>query len=297
MKLYQWIWRVALLVVLHVVLFTLGGQWLGPPVGDSPPVATGQVWVALLAIGGVDVGLLAFLIRRSRLYGARLATFVAVFFYFTKTFTSVIEAAYFMKNVTPAMVPGLFLMTLPLCFALPLVAVPLLGRSRGDVTVDSWLPVQMGRGELALKIVVLSAVVYPFLFFVFGYFVAWTSPAVRAFYGGGAAQGFVPHLAASFAAAPLLYPLEAARGAMWVVAAWAVLGTTRGSWWQLTLFVGLAFALLQNDVHWLPNALMPVEVRTLHFVETASSNFLNALAIGWLLHRSHRAQPLPFLGA
>jgi hypothetical protein len=90
-----------------------------------------------------------------------------------------------------------------------------------------------------------------------------------------------------FRADPLIYPFEVLRGAMWVAAAWLMLRTTRGPWWQGALLVGAWFALVQNDVHLLPNPLMAPQIRAYHFVETATSNFVNALCIGWALSRSH----------
>jgi hypothetical protein len=40
---------------------------------------------------------------------------------------------------------------------------------------------------------------------------------------------------------------------------------------------------VENDVHLLPNPLMPAAVRQMHFIETASSNFLYGLLTAWLL--------------
>ena len=43
----------------------------------------------------------------------------------------------------------------------------------------------MGRAEWWSKLVFLSAIVYPAVFFLFGYYVAWSSSALREFYGFG----------------------------------------------------------------------------------------------------------------
>jgi hypothetical protein len=92
---------------------------------------------------------------------------------------------------------------------------------------------------------------------------------------------------------PLTYPFEVMRGLLWVLFALPVLATTRGRWWVGPLLAALAFALIQNDVHLIPNPLMPPMVRLAHFIETASSNFIWAWAIGFLLVRPGRTGIAP----
>ncbi|HEX5834694.1 MAG TPA: hypothetical protein VFY34_12605, partial [Pyrinomonadaceae bacterium] len=51
-----------------------------------------------------------------------------------------------------------------------------------------------------------------------------------------------------------------------------------GEWWESGLAVALLFAVMTSQLL-LPNPLMPAEVRMVHLVETATSNFL----FGWLV--------------
>jgi len=53
----------------------------------------------------------------------------------------------------------------------------------------------------------------------------------------------------------------------------------KGEWWEAGLAVALSFAVLMNSQLLLPNPLMPQEVRMVHLLETASSNFL----FSWLV--------------
>jgi hypothetical protein len=130
----------------------------------------------------------------------------------------------------------------------------------------------------------LAAVVYPALFFAAGYLIAWQSPAVRSFYTGSTAlAGPVEHFSTLLRADPWVYPFEAFRGLLWVGASLALLRTTRWPWWWATLCVALAFCFVQNDLHLLPNPLMPAAVSQVHFIETGASNFLFAFIIGWVL--------------
>ena len=49
----------------------------------------------------------------------------------------------------------------------------------------------------------------------------------------------------------------------------------------------LLFTLVQNDVHLIPNPLMPPVVQRFHFIETVSSNAVFAVLISWLMSRAH----------
>lgn len=282
--------KVLLLVVVYVVLFAAGSALLLPAslVGDTPqPEGAGAV-LPLLAIAFIDVGVILGIVVTSRLRGWRLWAVTSVVVYGAKTFTSQLESAYFMKNVTPQMLPGLFLMTLPAIFVVALLAVRFFGRNKDDDDEPALRIPTMSPAEWTLKLTVLSALVYPILFFTFGYFVAFRSEAVRLFYGFTELQPFLTHLGRSFSEDPFLLPFEAMRGALWVGFAVALIWTTRGSGWLGGLWAVLVFSLVQNDVHLLENPLMPEEVRHYHFIETASSNAINAVLITWAMRRSHR---------
>jgi hypothetical protein len=105
----------------------------------------------------------------------------------------------------------------------------------------------------------------------------------------GRAPGLHPHMARTLSQDPWLYPFEALRGLLWVALAVPVIRTTRGRAWEAGLLTALLFGLVMNDVHLLPNPLMPAPVRAIHFVETASSNFIWGWAIVWPLHRRQAA--------
>lgn len=274
------------LLVAFLFLFAAGAALLGPR--DLPPPASGTPMgaaLALLAVAAMDVPLLAALAVTSRLRGARLWMTLSCFQWFVMTVTSQLEAAYFMPNVRLSLVPALMGMTLPLCLFFPPLAMATFGlfRARPDLA-PAWRSPAIGRGETAARIVVLAAIVYPFLFFPAGYFIAWQSPALRQFYSGSTELlPPVAHFARMIADDPLVYPFEVLRGALWVGAALLVLRTSDGPAWRSTALVALSFALLQNNLHLLPNPLMPAEVGRVHFLETASSNFAWGLAIGWVM--------------
>ncbi|MGC4120106.1 MAG: hypothetical protein QM765_37100 [Myxococcales bacterium] len=287
------------LTVLYAALMTVGTSLFPiPGIKEAfTPEEQQRAGLALLAVGAIDTLVLGAIAWATRARGFRLYAAMVPIFWGVKTFTSQIEAVWFMPNVTGAMFPMLLGMTVPLCLVFPAALMAALGRWKRDPALEpAWRAPAMSRAERALKVGLLAAIVYPVLFFAFGYFVAWQSQALRDFYGGAVSGGVVAHFSALFARDPLVWPFEAARGLLWIAFALPVLRTVRGPAWLGPVLVGLLFCFVQNDVHLMPNPLMGPEVRLFHFVETGSSNFLWALAIGWLLGRSHARRASPASG-
>ena len=136
----------------------------------------------------------------------------------------------------------------------------------------------MTAGEWAGKLS-LIVIAYVIIYFTFGYFIAWKSAAVRAYYGGSDPGSYLAQLSNVVRDTPLLVPLQAARALLWAAIAVPVIRMTKGRWWEAGLAVALLFSVVMNSQLLLPNPLMPREVRMVHLLETATSNFL----FGWLL--------------
>jgi len=242
----------------------------------------------LLVVCLIDTVILTYFIKRSRLSGLRLMLVVALVFYGVKTFISMIEAWWFMDNLTPEEIPGLFLMTVPMAVLFPPVAVWVLGKGKKQVDEAPNTRLVMPIGQLVWKVALLSVVIYPLLFWTFGYYVAFSNPELVAFYGDTHPGSFLAQMSNVWAEDPLVFAFEILRGALWVALAAPVIRTTKGRVWEAGLIVVLLFTLVQNDVHLLPGA-MPPSVRLSHFVETASSNLIYAVIVTWLMHREHRS--------
>ena len=124
----------------------------------------------------------------------------------------------------------------------------------------------------------LIIVIYVIIYFTFGYFIAWKSAAVRAYYGGHDPGSFFAQIASVLRHQPSLVLLQVVRALLWTAIAWPVVRMMRGKWWEAGLAVALVFAVASSQLL-LPNPLMPYEVRMAHLLETSTSNFL----FGWLV--------------
>jgi hypothetical protein len=285
--------KIAILSVVMFILFSVGTILVGFQ-SDTTQITSNETEtfaeqatavLTLLIVCLVDVLILTYLILRSRLVGIRLILLVTLVYYGVKTFMSQIESWYFMTNITTEMIPKLFLMTVPTALLFPPIAVFILGKFKKDKLSqnDQNTLLLMSAKEWVWKIALLVVVVYPLLYLVFGYFIAWKNPDVRAFYGGTDPGNFFAHLSNLFRENNWLYMFQLLRGLLWVGIAILVIKSMKGHAWEIGLLVALVFSLLMNDVHLLPNPLMPPSVRLTHFVETASSNFIWGWSIVGLL--------------
>jgi hypothetical protein len=128
----------------------------------------------------------------------------------------------------------------------------------------------------------LAALAYVAVYFTFGYYVAWRSPAVTAYYRGSDPGSFWAQIGNVLRETPWLPAAQVLRGLVWTALALLVMRVTRASVLEKALATGALFAVVMNAGLLLPNPYMPFEVRMVHLVETASSNFLYGALLVWL---------------
>jgi hypothetical protein len=290
--------KIVVLALLFVLALTVGNMvFISPAVPPTtiPPDRAAAALNGMLIVALVDTLVVALLVLRSRWRGWRLALATAFSLYGVMTFMSQIETAWFAPamttmRITPALLRGLFLQTVPVIFIWLPLAVALLTWGRPAAPEEPPHPLPARIGGWAWRLALIAAA-YLALYFSFGYVVAWQNPEVRALYDGGANQ--------SVFANERLIPFQILRALLWVLFALPIIRMTRGTRWQVALVVGLLLALPMNMFHVIPNDLMAPSVRLSHFIETASSNFIFGLLVtGVLLWAPARAsRPLaPLVG-
>jgi hypothetical protein len=226
---------------------------------------------------------LSHLILRSHWSGWRLIAVVFFVFYGVATFMPQIESAVFLTHLPAGMVPRLFLMGLLIVAPFSVLAVLILGKRKAesiDPAPESRL--DMPPGEWAWKLA-LIAISYLVLYFTFGYYIAWRNPAVLEYYRGIDEGSFLVHMRTVLRDTPWLIPIQIGRALCWVALALPVIQSLKGRWPETALSIALLFSVVMNALLLLPNPYMPEPVRMAHLVETASSNFIFGILIGWLL--------------
>jgi hypothetical protein len=253
----------------------VSGALLATATQESVPADAGATLRALLVVSLINAAVWTYLILRSRWTGWKLILTVFVVFYGVNTLMPQIETAYFITRLPPGMLPRLFLAGLIMSAAFAPLAVLILGKIKGATSEPSRLKMPAVQWVWKLSLIVVA---YVIIYFTFGYFVAWRSAAVRAYYGGSDPVGFIVHIMNLLRDEPLLFVLQAIRALLWAALAVPVIKMTKSPWQEAALAVALLFAVVNSQLL-IPNPLMPAEVRMAHLLETATSNFL----FGWLV--------------
>jgi hypothetical protein len=272
--------RLLALTVLYFICFAAVSAALLPAASEQPAqVQAGAALVALLAVSLLNTLVLGYVILRSRWAGWKLVLAIFFVFYGVMTVMPQIETAFFLTRLPPGMLPRLFLSGAIIAALFSSLAVLILGKRRSNPTGSNRHPrLDMPVGEWVGKLL-LIVIAYLVIYFTFGYFIAWKSAAVRAYYGGDDPGSFLAQMRSVVRDTPLLLPLQVVRAILWTAIAVAVIRMMKGQWWEAGLAVALLFAVVMNSQLLLPNPLMPQEVRMVHLLETATSNFL----FGWLI--------------
>ena len=275
--------RVIALTIILFICFGAAAGVVGLAGNSQTSGQPGAGALPLLIVCFLETAVLTYLILRSRWSGWRLAAAVFFIFYGVTTFMPQIESAVFLTRLPPGMLPRLFLMGALIAAPFSVLAVLILGK-RKAATVDAEPNARliMSPSEWAWKLVVI-ALAYVILYFTFGYFVAWRNPAVREYYGGIDPGSFVAQMGTVLRNTPWLVPFQILRAMFWVALALPVIRMMKGRWPETALAVGLLFAVVMNAQLLLPNPFMPEPVRMAHLIETASSNLIFGVFVGWLL--------------
>jgi hypothetical protein len=240
------------------------------------PNEAGAALLALLVISLINAAVWSYVILRAGWTGWKLVLAIAFVFYGVTTLMPQIETAFFITSLPRGMLPRLFIAGAIIAAVFSPLSVLILGKARfRGMSGQSWPRMSAGTWVVKLSLIV---VIYVVIYFTFGYFIAWKSAAVRAYYGGHDPGSFFAQIASVLRDQPSLVLLQVARALLWTAIALPVIRMMKGKWWEAGLAVALLFAATSSQLL-LPNPLMPYEVRMAHLLETATSNFL----FGWLV--------------
>jgi hypothetical protein len=284
MKIVLLLLRIVALTVILFVCYAIAGAAVRLPANTQDPAAG---TLALIVVCVLQTLVLSYLILRSSWSGMRLALAIALVFYGVATFMPQIESAVFITSLPAGTLPRLFVMGALVAIPFAALSVLVLGKRKADpVDLNSTARLTMPASEWAWKLA-LIAVAYVTLYLSFGYFIAWRNPALRAYYGDidpGSFTGQIGHILRDMT---WLVPFQIVRAMCWVAIAIPVMKMLKGDRLETALALGFLFAVVMNSLLLLPNPYMPESVRMSHLVETASSNFIFGVLVGWLLTERH----------
>lgn len=286
-KIIRLFWQIPSLTIGLFICFVLGGMLSGlsesgGEEADPAAVAAAAQTASLLLLSCfITVLTIVFLLVYSRWRGLKLILAVFVLYFGIGTFMTQIESLFFNSALAiPAEMQGKIILS---GFIIAMLFAPLsvwvMGKMRGTAEVNNSMPLRqlLGKG-------LLLAFIYFCVYILFGYFIAWQSPAVRLFYQDNSdILPFVQHMTNMVNHSPVLIFFQLFRGVLWAGLAWLVIQMTTGNWWIKGIIIGLLFGVMATGGLLLPNPYMPAEVRWMHLWETSSSNFLFGFIAGWVL--------------
>ena len=130
----------------------------------------------------------------------------------------------------------------------------------------------------------LSIIVWPVIYFLAGYFIAWQFSEVRQYYTGTQEmESFYNIMKGNVTSG--LYFFQMVRGLIWIGIGYLVLLSVQESTFHKAIVLGLLFSVISSSQLLLPNPIMPDMVRIPHLIETGTSNFLWGIIVTWSINK------------
>lgn len=245
-----------------------------------------KMFLALVIACFMNSASLLFWLRKTHLGGFRLmaGTFMAFFLCMTMMPQS---DTYFFVRSAGQIIRSSLVLGLVVSSAVAIASVFVLGRLRGGSR-----RYVLGLSYSAMIIrVALCVIVYAVIYVAFGYFVAWKNPELRMLYGGSdQLLGFWDRITTPPVPNRVI-PFQLLRGFVWTLICLFMLRVSSGTRMRSVLSVSAFIAVVMNSQLLLPNPLMSEQVRHIHLLETASSNFVFGIfcTLLWTTHQTELA--------
>ena len=272
------------LSTLMMFLFIIGiliGNAIFPSSLTEASTDNSNGGILLLLSSALNTAVIMYFIHNSIIKGWKLVGILFLITFGIQYFMSQIETVWFNDSLNLPMNGILAIVTggaiMSLFFAL--AATWLTGSFKDKK--------EYGRGTLKVELVpmlilvtLLAVIIWPLVYFMAGYLIAWQFTEVRLFYSGTAAMASFFSIMQENVISGLYY-FQIFRGVLWVLIAYLVLVSTEGTMLRKGLTLGLLLSLLGSSQLLLPNPIMPYMVRMGHLVETATSSFLWGFILAW----------------
>jgi len=285
-KIAIWIGLSVLMMILWVAGLMIGNMVFPSNLMEMETDSDGTAGFIFFLVSALNAGIILKLIYKARYAGWKLAGLVFLVSFGIQYFMSQIETVWFNDSLG---LPGNGIAAIVLGGAFTLVAF---------IAIAIWITGKFkyepdksndtsGFRFSVKKILLLSAVIWPLIYFAFGYFVAWQFEEVRLLYSGTAEMdSLLEIMKGNFQSG--LYLFQIFRGFLWVFIGILVLRMARGTKISKGILLGLLFTILGSSGLLLPNPIMPEMVRMAHLLETSTSSFIWGFIISWTLW-----QPVP----
>lgn len=281
------IFRLGLAFIAMLIAYIASTLLIDQSEMTMSPEEASWAGIALVLVSMINALVLAYPILHSRWHGLKLIGAVFLVQFGVETFLTQIESLYFNRalQIEGSEMLGLVSAGAVRALIFAPLAVWFLGRLKRREQSEEKTP-SMNFPAWVWRFAGLT-VLYPIVYFLFGYYVAWQWEETRLFYSGTRdILPLVTHFRGAFASDPYFIPFQLMRSALWTAFAMLIVNMMNAKRWESALAVAFIFAgLLSSGIGLFPNPYMPPMVRQSHFYNLMSSMLLFGGIAGWTLHR------------
>jgi len=283
-----WIGLSIMMMVLWITGIMIGNAIIPNELMNMQGESSGNEMLIMLLVFGLSGGIVHYFILNSTVGGWKLAGILFLIIFGVQYFMSQIETLWFNESVKfPLRGLAAFVLGGAIGTALFSVAATwLTGNFRK--TSDAIVNLGSSFSQYSFKtILVLSVVVWPILYWLAGYTIAWQFEELRLFYSGSTEKESFLVMAQEYLGSPL-YFFQIFRGFIWVAIGLLMIVSLKGSSFQKGITIGLMLSIIGCSGLLFDNPFMPYMVRMGHLLETSTSTFLWGFIIGWFLDNSYK---------
>jgi hypothetical protein len=235
----------------------------------------------LFAVCLMNSFVILYFIYHTRIFGWKLAIVLFLVTFGIQSFMAQIETLWFNESLKLP-INGIWTIVtsgVVMNLIIALVAVWLTGKYK-VAQVSENKKVKIALMPFITRVLLFSVIIWPLVYFIAGYFIAWQFVDVRLLYSGSTEMAsFYSMMEENFTSG--LYFFQVFRGVLWILIALLVINATKGSVVHKGIILGLLLAFLGSSGLLIPNPVMPYMVRMGHLVETTTSSFLWGLILAW----------------
>lgn len=289
-----WLTLGVLMMILQIIGMALGMQIFPSEIMDKAAESGGNPMIFFLTCL-LNAGAILYFIKHSTLHGWRLAAVIFIIGFGFMFFMSQIETLWFNKSVKfPLMgIYGLVTGGAIMFLLFSISATWLTGHFK---KANKSTGISSAAFQFDWKrIVLISAVLWPFLYWTAGYFIAWQFEAIRIYYTGTAEKESILVMFPEYINSGL-YMFQIFRGFVWVFLSILVLKYMDGSRIQKGFALVMMLVFLCCIQLLLENPFMPEAVRMGHLLETSIENAILAIIMVWVLVKTPKPISISYSG-
>ena len=288
---FVWLGLSLLMMIFWIIGLFIGNAIFPSSLMEMSVDSNSNAELMLFLTCALNTAVILYFIYNSRINGWKLVGVLFLVIFGIQYFMSQIETLWFNDSLNfPiqgiwAIVTGGAIMTL--LFAL---AATWLTGNFSPIKEYKNGKVKINLASMLKWVILLSVIIWPLVYFMAGYLIAWQFAEVRLFYSGTTEMASLLSIMEGNVASGL-YFFQIFRGVLWILIAYLVIVATEGSLIHKGIILGLLLSFLGSSQLLLPNPFMSDTIRMAHLAETASSSFLWGLILVWCIGKFTSIKP------